>query len=177
MHAEATTISGLTPTVSAQDHLQGPLTAAAVLVEYGDFQCSFCREAFVQLKAVRRVLGDRLCFVYRHFPLIQIHPFAERAAEFAEAAGKVGKFWEMHDLLYEHQEALTRTDLVTYAQQLGLDAKLIDEALNGHFTALVQRDLSSGLKSGVNSTPALFLNGERHDGPRDADTLIELLRG
>lgn len=161
----------------SHDHVQGSIDAAWVLVEYGDFECPYCGAAYPQLKAVQRAMGDALCFVFRHFPLRQAHPHAERAAEFAEAAATIGKFWEMHDVLFENQEALTDRDLVTYAREIGLDARTIELALSGHFASRVQRDFSSGVRSGVNGTPGLFLNGDRYDGPRDASSMIELMRG
>jgi protein-disulfide isomerase len=170
-------MSRSTAVSATQDHLQGPLDAGIVLIEYGDFECPYCGEAYPELKAVKEEMGDALCFVFRHFPLRQAHPHAERAAEFAEAAATIGKFWEMHDILYENQQALTDRDLTSYARRLGLDAKLIETALGGHFASRVQHDFSSGVRSGVNGTPCLFLNGERYDGPRDADSLIQLMRG
>ena len=170
-------MSRLAPVSATLDHLQGPLNAPIVLVEYGDFECPYCGEAYPELKAVKEAMGDGLCFVFRHFPLRQAHPHAERAAEFAEAAATIGKFWEMHDMLYENQQALTDRHLVSYAKQLGLDAKLIDSALGGQFSSRVQHDFSSGVRSGVNGTPCLFLNGERYDGPRDATSLMQLMRG
>jgi len=170
-------MSRLAPVSATQDHVQGPLDAGIVLIEYGDFECPYCGEAYPELKAVKEAMGDSLCFVFRHFPLRQAHPHAERAAEFAEAAATIGKFWEMHDTLYENQQALTDRDLTAYARRLGLDAKLIGTALGAEFAARVQRDFSSGVRSGVNGTPCLFLNGQRYDGPRDAASLIELMRG
>jgi protein-disulfide isomerase len=170
-------MSRLAPVSATQDHVQGPLAASSVLIEYGDFECPYCGEAYPELKAVKEEMGDGLCFVFRHFPLRQAHPHAERAAEFAEAAATVGKFWEMHDMLYENQQALTDRHLMGYAKRLDLDAKLIEAALGGQFTSRVQHDFSSGVRSGVNGTPCLFLNGERYDGPRDATSLIELMRG
>lgn len=170
-------MSRLAPVSATQDHFQGPLDAGIVLIEYGDFECPYCGEAYPELKAVKEALGDALCFVFRHFPLRQAHPHAQRAAEFAEAAATIGRFWEMHDMLYENQAALTDRHLVTYANRLGLDAKLIEATLEGTFTSRVQHDFSSGVRSGVNGTPCLFLNGERYDGPRDATSLINLMRG
>jgi protein-disulfide isomerase len=170
-------MSRLAPVSAPQDHIQGPLDAGIVLVEYGDFECPYCGEAYPELKAAQEAMGDALCFVFRHFPLRQAHPHAERAAQFAEAAATIGKFWEMHDMLYENQEALTDRDLTSYAKHLGLDVKLIESALAGQFTVRVQHDFSSGVRAGVNGTPCLFLNGERYDGPRDATSLIELMRG
>jgi protein-disulfide isomerase len=170
-------MSRLAPVCAAQDHLQGPLDAGIVLIEYGDFECPYCGEEYPELKAVKEAMGDTLCFVFRHFPLRQAHPHAERAAQFAEAAATVGKFWQMHDMLYENQQALTDRDLTSYAKLLGLDAKLIETALGGQFAPRVQHDFSSGVRSGVNGTPCLFVNGERYDGPRDANSLIDLMRG
>jgi protein-disulfide isomerase len=167
----------LAPVSATEDHIDGPVDADIVLIEYGDFECPYCGEAYPELKAVKEAMGDALCFVFRHFPLRQAHPHAERAAEFAEAAATTGKFWQMHALLYENQQALTDAHLIAYAKRLGLDAKLIESALAGNFAARVQRDFVSGVRSGVNGTPCLFLNGERYDGPRDARSLIELMRG
>lgn len=169
-------MSRLAP-VFAQDHCQGPLDAGIVLIEYGDFECPYCGEAYPELKAVQETMGNALCFVFRNFPLRQAHPHAERAAQFAEAAATVGKFWQMHDMLYENQQALTDHHLSAYAKRLQMDAKLIDAALSGEFAARVQHDFSSGVRAGVNGTPCLFLNGERYDGPRDAASLIALMRG
>ena len=167
-------MSELKPPVGPNDHTQGPLDAAIMLVEYGDYECPYCGEAYPELKAVQKAMGDSLCFVFRNFPLSNAHPHAERAAEFAEAAATIGRFWEMHDLLYENQDALDDRSLVRYATQLGLDKALIESALGGEFAARVRRDFTSGVRSGVNGTPSLFVNGERYDGPRDADTLIDL---
>lgn len=162
--------------VGADDHVQGPLDAPIVLVEYGDFQCPYCGEAYPELKAVQAEMGDSLCFVFRHFPLVNAHPHAERAAEFAEAAGTLGRFWEMHDVLYENQSALDDRSLVGYASELGFDRALIESALRGDYAARVRRDFDGGVRSGVNGTPCLFINGRRYDGPRDAQTLVALMR-
>lgn len=169
-------MSRLTHAPDTDDHAQGSLTAPLVMVEYGDFECPYCGEAYPELKAVQRAMGDKLCFVFRNFPLKEAHPHAERAAEIAEAAATVGKFWEMHDVLYENQQALTDHALVGYGKKLGLPDKLMESALAGHFAARVRRDFVSGARSGVNGTPCLFINGERYDGPRDAKTLIGVLR-
>jgi protein-disulfide isomerase len=164
-------MSHLTPPVGEGDHLQGPPDARVVLVEYGDFECPYCGEAYPEIKAVQQAMGDGLCFVFRHFPLSQAHPHAERAAELAEAAATVGRFWEMHDLLYENQQALDDRSLADYANKLGMDRKLIEAALSGTFAAQVRKDFSGGVRSGVNGTPCLFVNGERYEGAWDADTL------
>ena len=169
-------MSHLKPPVGEEDHVQGPRDARVVLLEYGDFQCPYCGEAYAELKAVQQAMGDQLCFVFRHFPLSQAHPHAERAAEFAEAAATIGRFWEMHDLLFENQQALDDRSLVLYAAKLGMDRTLIEAASGGEFAARVQRDFRSGVRSGVNGTPTLFIDGERYEGERDADTLVRLLR-
>jgi protein-disulfide isomerase len=169
-------MSRLTPTPSATDHFQGSLDASVVVVEYGDFECPYCGEAYPVLKAVQQEMGDELCFVFRHFPLSEAHPHAERAAEFAEAAATIGKFWEMHDVLYENQQALTNHSLVVYGKKLGLTEKLMESALADGFATRVRRDFISGARSGVNGTPCLFINGGRYDGPRDAESLIAVLR-
>ena len=167
-------MSELKPPVGPDDHTQGPLGAPIVLVEYGDYECPYCGEAYSELKAVQKAMGDSLCFVFRNFPLSQAHPHAARAAEFAEAAATIGRFWEMHDMLYENQSALDDRSLIVYATQLGFDQALIESALRGDFSTRVRRDFASGVRSGVNGTPSLFVNGRRYDGPRDADSLIDL---
>jgi len=167
-------MSELKPPVGPDDHTQGPLDAPIVLVEYGDYECPYCGEAYSELKAVQKAMGDSLCFVFRNFPLSQAHPHAARAAEFAEAAATIGRFWEMHDMLYENQSALDDRSLIVYATQLGFDQALIESALRGDFSTRVRRDFASGVRSGVNGTPSLFVNGRRYDGPRDADSLIDL---
>jgi protein-disulfide isomerase len=167
----------LRPPVSETDHAQGRRDAPIVLVEYGDFECPYCGAAHPQLKAVQEAMGDQLCFVFRHFPLSQAHPHAERAAEFAEAAATIGRFWEMHDLLFENQRALDERSLVKYAAALGFDAALIESALRGDFASKVRADFTSGVRSGVNGTPCLFINGERFEGGWDPESLIGVLTG
>jgi protein-disulfide isomerase len=161
--------------VGDADHVQGPRDARVVLVEYGDFECPYCGEAYPQLKAVQQAMGDALCFVFRHFPLSQAHPHAERAAEFAEAAATIGRFWEMHDLLYENQQALDDRSLASYAAGLGCNQALIESALRGEFAAGVHRNFTSGVRSGVNGTPCLFIDGQRYEGAWDAESLLDVL--
>jgi protein-disulfide isomerase len=168
-------MSHLTPAASESDHHQGPLDGGLVLVEYGDFECPYCGEAYPQVKAVQQALGAALCLVFRHFPLKNAHPHAERAAEFAEAAATLGRFWEMHDWLYEHQDSLDDASLMKAARHLGLGQALIDATLGGQFAAPVSRSFQSGVRSGVNGTPCFFINGTRHDGPWDAESLIAAL--
>ena len=158
------------------DHIQGAIDAPIALVEYGDYECPFCGQAYPIVKAIQERLGDRLCFAFRNFPLAESHPHAEHAAEAAEAAGAQGKFWDMHDLLYENQEALDDENLAQYAEALGLDARrLISEVLSGAHMARVGQDFQSGARGGVNGTPSFFINGVRHDGAPSFDALLAAL--
>jgi protein-disulfide isomerase len=168
--------SKLTRPVAQRDHLQGSIDAPIALVEYGDYECPFCGEVYPIIKAVQERLGDRLCFAFRNFPLVNAHPHAQHAAEAAEAAGAQGKFWEMHDLLFENQDALADEDLAQYAAALGLDARrVIAEVLAGAHLARVHEDFKSGAKGGVNGTPTFFINGVRYDGARGVDALLAAL--
>jgi protein-disulfide isomerase len=169
-------ISRLVVPVSARDHVEGPSTAPVTLVEYGDYQCPYCGAAYPIVKRIQKHLGDRLRFVFRNFPLTEIHPFAEGAAEAAEAAGAQGKFWEMHDRLFEHQRALDQPHLVEYARQLGLDVARFERDLGDHaFADRVHEDFLSGARSGVNGTPTFYVNGRRYDASYDYDTLLAAL--
>ena len=162
--------------VAKRDHIQGPIDATLALVEYGDYECPYCGEAYPIIKAIQERLGDRLCFAFRNFPLVNSHPHAEHAAEAAEAAGAQGKFWEMHDLLFENQDALEDDDLVEYAATLGLDARrLLAEVLADAHSARVREDFRSGTRGGVNGTPTFFVNGVRYDGAPSVDGLIAAL--
>ena len=168
----------LTPPVSARDHAQGPANAPVTLVEYGDFECPHCGRAYPIVKAVQRSMGDNLRVVFRNFPLAKAHPHAEHAAEMAEAAGSKGKFWPMHDVLFENQDALEDEDLVAYAATLGIDPVWAAAALaQGLFAERVREDFASGVKSGVNGTPTFFINGVRYDGIWDGQFLLEALLG
>jgi protein-disulfide isomerase len=163
----------LTVPVSERDHSQGPATAAITLVEYGDFECPYCGAAYPIVKELQRSLGDRLRFVFRNFPLREMHPHAEHAAEAAEAAGAQGKFWEMHDMLYEHQRTLDDDHLLQMAERLELGAQRFEGDMAEHrYAAHVRDDFMSGVRSGVNGTPTFFINGVRHDDSYDADTLL-----
>jgi protein-disulfide isomerase len=166
----------LTIPVGPQDHVKGPATAAITLVEYGDFQCPYCREAYPIVKQLQQQLGARLRFAFRNFPLTRIHQNAEHAAEAAEAAAAQGAFWQMHDRLFERQFALEDENLVEYARELGLDADRLAGALAaGTHRARVRESFLSGVKSGVNGTPTFFINGVRHDGSYDLATLLGAL--
>ena len=166
----------LAPPVSERDHALGPADAPVTLVEYGDFECPHCGRAHPILERVRRRLGDRLRFVFRHFPLGEIHPHAVHAAESAEAAGVEGKFWEMHDALFEHQHALDDRSLVRHAESVGADgARVARELETGEHEEHVRTDFMSGVRSGVNGTPTFFINGRRFDGAWDEEGLVAAL--
>ncbi len=162
--------------VSAKDHRQGDPDAPGTLVEYGDYQCPSCGQAYPIVKRVQKHFGKRLSFVFRNFPLTQMHPYAEPAAETAEFAGAHGKFWEMHDLLYENQDRLDEELLVELAEQLRLvPAKLVQALESKEFEPRVKADFSSGVRSGVNGTPTFFINGQRHDGSYDFNSLVDAI--
>jgi len=159
--------------VGDHDHAQGPANAPVTLVEYGDFECPHCRQAYPIVKEVRSRLGSRLRFVFRNFPLTKLHEHAEHAAEVAEAAGAQSRFWEMHDRLFERQFALEDEHLIEYAAELGLDAARVARELAAHtYKARVRDDFMSGVRSGVNGTPTFFVNGVRHNGGYDVPSLL-----
>jgi protein-disulfide isomerase len=159
--------------VSERDHVQGSPDAAVTLVEYGDYECPYCGAAHAIVKEVQAVLGDDLRFVFRHFPLAQIHPHAERAAEAAEAAGAQGRFWEMHDLLYENQRTLDDAYLLRFAEVLRLDTERFAlELEEGTHRERVREDFMNGVRSGVNGTPTFFINGVRHNGSWELESLL-----
>ena len=168
--------ASLTMPVSKRDHIQGLTDAPLTLVEYGDYECPACGQAYPIIKAIQHAAGKQLRFVFRNFPLVNAHPHAQHAAEAAEAAGVQGKFWEMHDLLFENQNALEDEDLVQYARALGLDARrLIGEVAAGAHTARVREDFRSGARGGVNGTPTFFINGARYDGETSVNALVAAL--
>ncbi len=165
-------MSRLTPPVNDRDHILGP-PDAPTLVEYGDYECPYCGTAYPIVESVRRRMGDNMRFVVRHFPLTQIHPHAQHAAEMAEAAGERGKFWQMHGMLYQNQHALDDRDLILYAAQIGIPPEWAATALRTHaFAPRVREHFLSGVRSGVNGTPTFFINGVRHDGGWDERSLF-----
>ncbi len=169
-------LSELTPPLSAEDHCDGPNGAELELVMYGDFQCPYCTAAYPIVKRIRDQLAGRLLFAFRHFPLREVHPDAQRAAEASEAAAAQGAFWPMHDTLYEARGAFAQGDLISYAAELGLDAQRFAAELDSSAHApRVQRDLDSGLASGVTGTPGFFVAGRLHAGSFDAASLIAAL--
>jgi protein-disulfide isomerase len=162
--------------VGPEDHAQGDATAPCTLVEYGDYQCPYCGEAYSMIKRIQNHFGKRLRFVFRNFPLTQMHPFAEPAAETAEFAGAQGKFWQMHDLLYENQARLDIALLPLLAEQLKLSSAQLQETLErGDYRARVRADFSGGVRSGVNGTPTFFINGLRHDAAPEYQALHDAI--
>jgi len=161
----------LSSPVGDRDHAQGADIAPVTLVEYGDYECPHCGRAYSIVKEVQRRLGPQLRFVFRNFPLRESHPHAERAAEAAEAAATQGRFWEMHDALFEHQRTLDDGHILQIAGTLGLDVSKLEKELRSHtHEARVREDFRSGVRSGVNGTPTFFINGVRFDDSWDADT-------
>jgi len=168
----------LTPPLGPGDHVDGPDDAPLELVMYGDFQCPFCTAAQPILRRVRERLDGRLRFAFRQFPLRELHPDAERAAQASEAAAAQGAFWAMHDALYGLRGRLGADDIVAAAGRIGLDPERIRADLQaGTYAADVQADVESGQAGGVSGTPTFFANGVRHTGPFDAQSLIAALEG
>lgn len=168
----------LTPPLGTGDHVDGPDDAPLELVMYGDFQCPFCTAAQPILRRVRERLEGRLRFAFRQFPLRELHPDAERAAQASEAAAAQDAFWAMHDALYGLRGRLGADDIVAAAAQIGLDADRIRAELDaGTHAAAVQEDVDSGQASGVTGTPTFFTGGVRHTGAFDAQSLIAALEG
>lgn len=148
--------------VNHSDHVQGNNNAPVELVEYGDYQCPYCGEAYHSIKLLQEKLGDDLKFVFRNFPLTESHNNAQNAARAAEAAAVQGKFWEMHDILFENQKSLNDDDLVNYAEQLDLDVeKFMNDMHSNKVIEKVEKDFESGIWSGVNQTPSFYINGEK----------------
>jgi len=146
--------------INAADHHLGNINAAITLVEYGDFQCPYCRRAHPLVKRLLNERGDKLHFVFRNFPLRKIHPLAQISAITAEAAGKQGKFWEMHDLIFENQNKLSEDYLLSLVEDMGLDlAEFAEDSKSEKILGKIERDFESGIRSGVNGTPTFFLNG------------------
>ena len=169
-------MSRLTPPVSEADHRSGPDDAPVTLVEYGDFECPSCGAAYPYVEEVRKKMGARLRFVFRYFPLSEMHPHAMHAAEVAEAAGAQGRFWQMHGMLFEHQDALEDADLVRYAKALHLDEKRFASELAAEaYAKRVREQVGSGVRSGVNGTPTFFINGIRYDGSWEPSHLLAAL--
>ena len=165
------------PVNKSKDHIQGSGDASVTLVEYGDFECPYTQQAFPIVKDIVAHLGDTICFVFRNFPLSEIHPHAEHAAEAAEAAAAQNKFWQMHDYLFEHQEALDDHHLTVYAQTIGLETDRFKREMSERIYApAIMESLKHGIRSGVDGTPTFFLNGVRYEGSWDSATLLKTIK-
>jgi protein-disulfide isomerase len=170
-------MSRLRPPVGPDDHALGSADAPVTLVEYGDYECPHCGAAHPIVKRALHRLGRDVRFVFRNFPLGEMHPHAVVAAEAAEAAGLQDEFWRMHDHLFEHQDALEPEDLVGYAKRLGLDsARFARDLERDEIEARVRSDFESGVRSGVNGTPTFFINGSRFDESWDEDSLVAAVK-
>ena len=170
-------MTGLSIAVTAEDHIQGDRAAECSLVEYGDYQCPYCGQAYPIVKKLQKHFGKRLSLVFRNFPLTQMHPWAESAAEVAEFAGANGKFWEMHDLLFENQAHFSNALFVELSENLDLLPSQLQTAVTeGTYRSRVRADFSGGVRSGVNGTPTFFINGQRHNESFDFDSLSEAIQ-
>jgi len=167
----------LIPVTIERDHVEGLSNAPLTLVEYGDYQCPYCGAAYPEVKKVQKELGSKLRFVFRNFPITSSHEFAEHAAEIAEAASAQGKFWKMHDFLYEHQDLLgDDNSIFACAGELGLDVqRLAEEGMNSTYLNRIKEDFNGGIRSGVNGTPTFYVNGTRYNGSPLAKDLLEAL--
>lgn len=158
------------------DHMKGSRDAAIILVEYGDYQCPYSRQAHAGVKDLQHRMGDQLCFIYRHFPLTGKHPYAEMAAEIAEAAGEQGRFWDMHEALFALQAQFGPQLIPELAESLDMDVDALREDLiKRRFQERVERDAASGTHFGVEQTPTFFINGERHLGDSDEVSLVSAI--
>jgi protein-disulfide isomerase len=167
----------LSEALSARDHLPGPRSAAVSLVEYGDFECPYCRAAEPIVTGLMEALGDQLSVTFRHFPMTEVHPHGQHAAEVAEAAAAQGKFWEMHDVLLANQHALDDASLLKYAADLGLDVERVRRELASHeYAGHVAEDRASGLASDVRGTPTFYIDGARYDGSVALGQMLAAMR-
>ncbi len=174
---DSTDLSRLLLPIRPADHVHGPEDAPYTLVEYGDYECPHCGRLYVILRDLQRDIAARLRIVFRHYPLSGVHRNARQAAEAAEAAEAQGKFWEMHTLLFERQQALHTKDLIRYAGELALDVERFrDELKNGTHSERVRADFLAGVQNGVYGTPGLFLKGVRYDGDWDKESLQSRLK-
>ncbi len=162
--------------VSNDDHVQGGKNASITLVEYGDYECPYCGQAYPIIKQIQKHYGSKLRFVFRNFPLTEIHPLARLAAQTAEFAGSEGKFWEMHDLIYENQSNLNVELLVSLTESLDLSPEKLKKSLEDQtFDPKIQSDFIGGVKSGVNGTPTFYINGARYTGPVEFQDLVSAI--
>jgi protein-disulfide isomerase len=170
-------INRLSKPVTERDHTRGARDAKVSIVEYGDFECPYCRAAEPILNGLIDAFGDHISVTFRHFPLREVHPHAMHAAEVAEAAASKGRFWEMHDKLFANQDALSDESLLKHASDLGLDSSRVEQELAKHEHARrVAEDVASALSSGVNGTPTFYVDGVRYDGPVALQAMISAIR-
>jgi protein-disulfide isomerase len=170
-------VSQLKPAVNSKDHILGKNEAPLELVEYGDYQCPHCGHAYPIIKNIQRRLGADLKFVFRNFPLSEIHPDAFNAAVAAEAAGLQKKYWDMHDIIFENQQALDFENLFLYAKTIGLDLERFKNDIQKNTTTTkVEQDFESGVRSGVNGTPSFFINGKKYNGDWEEDVFGQHLK-
>lgn len=162
--------------ITKRDHILGSKTAPLALLEYGDYQCSSCGDSYLVVKEALRELGKNLVFIFRNFPLTDIHPDAFDAALAAEAAALQNKFWEMYDLLFQNQARLSGDKLFAYAKELGLDMDRFEQDVQSHaLTSKIEADIDSGLSIGVSGTPSFYINGEKYEGDWKNGELIQYL--
>jgi protein-disulfide isomerase len=165
------------PVNIGSDHIRGSINAPITLVEYGDYECPYTGMAYIVVKEIMKQFGDKIYFVFRDFPLNDIHPHAQHAAEAAEAAAAQDKFWQMHDYLFEHQKVLDDDHLLEYAQKVGLDTDKFKKEMSGHIYApLINKSIKNGIDSGVEGTPTFFINGVRYEDSWDLDTFSNVLK-
>ena len=163
--------------VSERDHSQGPATAAITLVQYGDYECPYTRQSTWVVQAMQQELGDQLRFIYRNFPLTEIHPHALHAALAAEGAAAQGKFWEMHDYIFHHQHTLADADLEHFAEAVGLDLQQYRRDMREQRAlARIEEDVEGGERSGVQGTPTFYINGVIYRGSWEHDALLAALQ-
>jgi protein-disulfide isomerase len=166
----------LRPPVTVKDNIDGNADAIIELVEYGDYQCPYCGQAYPIVKSLQKIFGDDLRFVFRNFPLSKIHPQAMMAAVASEAAAMQDKFWEMHDIIFENQTRLHRSALIEYATLIGLDEnQFVNDLTDEILLEKVEKDFESGLRSGVNATPTFFINGEKYTDSWQKEILEEYI--
>jgi len=170
-------VTSLDPSIGTYDHLEGVLGAPHSLVEYGDFECPYCRAAVPVVREVRRRMGERLVFAFRHFPLAELHPHALAAALAAEAAGIHGQFWPMHDRLFAGDEPhLRQDDLRGYAEEIGIPPHKVVWPATQFFEDRVEADFNSGVRSGVRGTPTFFVDGQLYRGDTTVRGLLTALQ-
>lgn len=167
----------LTPPVSDSDHQIGSKNSPVTLIEYGDFECPYCGEAYTNVEAVREKMGDQLRFVFRNFPLREMHRFAEDAAEASEAAAVDGKFWDMYHSLFQNQQHLSVEDIVQYGEKSGMNGQKLKENIENHtYKPKVDAEITSGEESDVQGTPTFFINGQIYQESYEEEDLLEALQ-